>query len=481
MRGLRSRHEPQKPIKQFQHANTDLRNPERSSVTDLDQLIFQSTLHSLMHTTKPTSADRLSVQATNDDFFDTKPESNPENHLLPSSAMRRSVVVALLGAVQFGWIMGEMAYLPYNNNVYCKMPHIPTGQCLLYPGHTSAEWTMQSTAWAVGGGVGALLSAVPADVFGRKTTLGYNGLVMIVGGLVQMLAGDIYTFAVGRGVSGIASGVAINVLNNYMREISPLQWRMFYGTLVQIAIAIGALLVTTFMYLIPKVPSSEWQFKPLFGGPIVLGLLQLATTRFLLESPTWLIQSRQVDAARHVMTHLYLPCDLDAHLAKMTASIERQTQEAESASSKLALLVSPKYRAQFSIAIVLSTVQQLCGMNALVVYGPAMFKAIGIKELRLSNTLVNYGRFHEMTFAARVGDRSNRRTLLLAGSVGMFLAAMGFTLCQIHMNDTTKWLQIVCTMTFVLSFCFSVGSLGWLVSTELVPEALGATSGAVST
>ncbi|KAF0691659.1 Aste57867_17158 [Aphanomyces stellatus] len=110
-----------------------------------------------------------------------------------------------------------------------------------------------------------------------------------------------------------------------------------------------------------------------------------------------------------------------------------------------------------------------------------MFKAIGIKELRLSNTLVNYGRFHEMTFAARVGDRSNRRTLLLAGSVGMFLAAMGFTLCQIHMNDTTKWLQIVCTMTFVLSFCFSVGSLGWLVSTELVPEALGATSGAVST
>ncbi|KAF0702704.1 hypothetical protein As57867_007730, partial [Aphanomyces stellatus] len=99
---------------------------------------------------------------------------------------------------------------------------------------------------------------------------------MIVGGLVQMLAGDIYTFAVGRGLSGIASGVAINVLNNYLREIAPRQWRMFYLLLVQVALSIGTLLVTTLMYAIPDVPSSEWQFKPLFGGPIIIGLLQLA-------------------------------------------------------------------------------------------------------------------------------------------------------------------------------------------------------------
>ncbi|KAF0711381.1 hypothetical protein As57867_005288, partial [Aphanomyces stellatus] len=118
-------------------------------------------------------------------------------------------------------MMTEMAHLTYNNVAFCRMPRIPTGQCLLYPGHSTAEWTMQSTAWAVGGGVGALLSAFPADTFGRQKTLGFNGLIMIVGGLVQMLAGDIYTFAVGRGLSGIASGVAINVLNNYLREIAP--------------------------------------------------------------------------------------------------------------------------------------------------------------------------------------------------------------------------------------------------------------------
>ncbi|KAF0691658.1 hypothetical protein As57867_017098, partial [Aphanomyces stellatus] len=120
--------------------------------------------------TNVSSLDDLNLQSSND--------ANPDNLLMASPAMNKSILFALLGAVQFGWIMTEMAYLPYNNIKFCRMPHIPTGQCLLYPGHTSAEWTMQSTAWAVGGGVGALLSAFPADTFGRQKTLGFNGLIM---------------------------------------------------------------------------------------------------------------------------------------------------------------------------------------------------------------------------------------------------------------------------------------------------------------
>ncbi|KAF0719254.1 Aste57867_1177 [Aphanomyces stellatus] len=107
-----------------------------------------------------------------------------------------------------------------------------------------------------------------------------------------------------------------------------------------------------------------------------------------------------------------------------------------------------------------------------------MFNAIGTKELRLSNALVNFGRFHDMYLAMKLGDRFNHRTLLLAGSVGMILGAI---LCQVYPSKANNWLQIACTLVLVGSFCFSIGSLGWLISTELVPEALGATSGAVST
>ncbi|KAF0715338.1 hypothetical protein As57867_003416, partial [Aphanomyces stellatus] len=407
--------------------------------------------------------------------------TEPAQLLQASPLMRRSMAIALLGAAQFGWLMSEMAHLPFNNKQLCAAPRTPAGQCLLYPGHSNAEWNMQSSAWAVGGGLGALLSAYPADKFGRKRTLGYNGIVMIVGALVQMLAGDIYSFAIGRGISGVASGVAINVLNNYIREIAPRQWRMFYFNIVQVVIGFTALCVTSIMYGIPKLPESDWSFKPLFGGPIFLGLFQLVFMNAIIESPVWLLQQNQVDAARSAMDALYKAGDIDDHFASVAASVGRQMDETKSSSSKMALLLSPKYRQQLSIALVLGTMQQLSGLNALIVYGPTIFKNIGVRDLRLVNTFVNYGRTHNMILAMAFGDRFHRRTLLVGASIVMSLAALGFTLCQVYPNDTTKYIIVVCTLFFVSSYSFSVGSMGWLISTELVPESLGATSGALAT
>ncbi|CAK4113342.1 unnamed protein product, partial [Aphanomyces euteiches] len=401
--------------------------------------------------------------------------------LKASPILQRSVAVALLGAAQFGWMLSEMGHLPFNNASLCRQADIPEGQCLLYPGHTTAQWTMQSTAWALGGALGALASAFLADTYGRKHTLGVNGLVMILGGLVQMLAPDMETFALGRGVSGIASGVAVNVLNNYLREVAPKQWRMFYMTLFHITMGFTAVVVSALMFAIPKVPTSAWQFKPLFGGPIVIGGLQLATMRFIVESPMWLLHRHRDTEAKQAVSQLYMSGDIDIYFVELAESMRAQTEESEAASSMLGLLVSPRYRVQFVIAVVLGTMQQLAGMSALVVYGPSIFKAIGLADLRLANIFMNYGRTHNMIIAALIGDRFNRRTLLVRLSVVMALAALGFTLCQVYMNDTSKYVVLVMLIFCVTSYTLSVGSLGWLVSTELLPEALAPTSGSFAT
>ncbi|CAK4682623.1 unnamed protein product [Aphanomyces euteiches] len=430
--------------------------------------------------TPATNSAGLSPASSSDNEKDQLTSKADGNALEASPLMRKSIAAALIGAVQFGWLMGELLYLPFNNAQFCIMPRIPAGQCILFPGHTKHEWTMQSTAWTVGGGLGALLSAYPADKFGRKLTLGWNGLLMIAGGLVQMLAGDIYTFAIGRCISGLASGIAVNVLNNYMREISPIQWRMFYSTMIQVALSVGTFMVTTLFYPIRDLPN-EWEFKYLFGVPILFGLLQLAFMGAIIESPSWLIQTHQVERSREAMNQLYSSGDVESHWMALVESIQRQNNEVQTKSSKLGLLLSRKYSKQFSIAIVLATMQQLSGMNALVGYGPNMFKAVGVRELRLSNTFVNFSRLYNMYIAARYGNCFKRRTLLLFGSIGMMFMGIGFTLCQVYHNDVSKWFQILCMGGFVLSFCASIGSLGWLVSTVLVPETLGATSGAIST
>ncbi|KAF0718898.1 Aste57867_1398 [Aphanomyces stellatus] len=404
-----------------------------------------------------------------------------------SMAFRRSVAAAFVGAVHFGWMMSEMSHLPFNNPKLCLLPRIPAGQCLFFPGHTNAEWTMQSTAWAVGGGVGALLSAYPADKFGRQRTLGFNGLVMVLGGVAQLFATDIYSFAIGRGLSGIASGIVVNVVINYLREIAPAQWRVFYFSLFQAVAAVTALGVTSLMYAIPKLPTSTWDFRPIFGGPIVIGLVQLVTMQRMIESPVWLLQHQQVNQAYAAMTELYHPGvdghqHLATHFATVAASVARQMDDTKATiASKLTLLVSPTYRKQFGIALVLCTMQQLSGLGALIVFGPALFQSLGLVDLRLANTFVNFGRFQNNMVVAALGDRFYRRTSLVRGSVVMAIAGLGFTLCQVYPNDTTRYVLLICTLVFMMAYSFSAGSLAWLVSTELMPESLGATSGAVAT
>ncbi|CAK4495536.1 unnamed protein product, partial [Aphanomyces euteiches] len=140
------------------------------------------------------------------------------------------------------------------------------------------------------------------------------------------------------------------------------------------------------------------------------------------------------------------------------------------------------YRVQFAIAVVLGTMQQLAGLPAMVVYGPSIFKSVNLADLRLSNIFINFGRCWTMFIAAAVfGHKFKRRTLLMPLSLVMSVAALCFTLCQVHQNDTTHWLIIACLLFFMSSYSFSIGSMGWVISTELLPEALAPTSGAFAT
>ncbi|KDO21443.1 hypothetical protein SPRG_12450 [Saprolegnia parasitica CBS 223.65] len=111
-------------------------------------------------------------------------------------SMYATIGSALLGAFQFGWLL-SLNSVPFNAN--CDANPIPVGDCLLFAPHSENKWTLAVSAWIAGGAVGAICSGLPADVFGRKKTLG-------------SLATTLETFTIGRLISGVASGVAINEL-----------------------------------------------------------------------------------------------------------------------------------------------------------------------------------------------------------------------------------------------------------------------------
>ncbi|ETW09778.1 hypothetical protein H310_00259 [Aphanomyces invadans] len=404
--------------------------------------------------------------------------------LKPSRAFDITVAIALLGAIQFGWLMSELNYKQYHIKQVCQLP-VPVidkkfpDYCVLFRGHSHHEWVMTTTAWVVGGGIGALGSGLPADVMGRKKGLALNAFLMIAGAIVQAASGTIYVLALGRFVSGIASGGTINISNVLISEITPLNMRGFFLTGLQVGISFGVLLVTTVHY---GMTSEAFTWRILVGAPLLIGVLQLVLLPWMEESPVWLVAKNKLTLAHTALVKLYLPHDSDVILAAMVAAHTDEASEFSASRRRWTVLFTNKYRKQLGIACVLCAMQQLCGINAIMYYSASIFNSIGIHDPRYANTIVAVARMHDIVFAAKVLDRFNRRTLLLYGMFIMALCGGSLVLCLCHGNDTlAQYGAVGVLVVFVSAYCLSIGPMSWMVANELFPDYLNARAGAFGT
>ena len=347
---------------------------------------------------------------------------------------------------------------------------IPDGQCIMFSGHSSTEWTMAVTSWIVGGMVGALVSGFPADTYGRKKTLMGNAVVMIAGALVQAFATNIYVFSVGRMLSGVASGIAINVDNVLISEISPANMRGLFSTGLQVGVAFGSLAVTSAHYLLT---SEEYLWRLLVGFPVVLGGTQLLLMPMMTHSPVWLISVGRPDDALVDLKRLYVPCDYDAILGSLVAAHEEEKRETAGL-NPWATLLSLKYRKQLIVAIALCSAQQLTGIDAIMYYSSSIFASAGLTDPRVGNTIINVIRTAFILLAANVIDKFNRKALLCGGMTMMALASAGVMLSLVTTNSVGC---VASLAVYMASFCLSIGPMAWMVSTEVFPDFLHANAG----
>ncbi|KDO29003.1 hypothetical protein SPRG_20109 [Saprolegnia parasitica CBS 223.65] len=391
--------------------------------------------------------------------------------LVPTPLLYVTIAVALMGSFQFGWLLSQLNYRPFN--VDCMKVPIPDKACILFPGHSERQWTMAVTAWIVGGAIGACGSGYPADQIGRHYTLLVNAIIMILGSALQTGVGSITLFSFGRLVSGIASGAAINVSNVLISEISPTQMRGMFSTGLQVGVAFGSLAVTTVHYFVGY--GDGW--RVLVGFPIVLGIAQILLIPLTTKSPVWLVTHGETTLALAELQHLYRPCDYEATLQGIIAAHDDEVKETAGV-NRWSLLFSEKYRKQLTIAIVLCSAQQLCGINAVMYYSSSIFFSAGVTDPRVGNTIVNVVRTTMILVAARIMDKFKRRTLLLLFMTLMAIASVGIVVSLFYISPA---LSVASTGLFVGAFCLSIGPMAWMVSAEIFPDFLHAGAGGVGT
>lgn len=330
--------------------------------------------------------------------------------------------------------------------------------------------------------VGALVSGVLSDRFGRKRLLLLAGALFTVSALGTGLAWDFFAYNGFRIVGGVGIGLASNLSPMYIAEISPAHLRGRFVSFNQLTIVIGVLLAQTANWMISlydrQMPDNAttdmilaswngqygWRF--MFAAEAVPALAFFLLMFLVPESPRWLLKNGRSEEAESVLARVG-----GSDYARFERADIRATLAAEEiAHVDFRDLLEPKLVKVILIGVTLAVYQQWCGINVIFYYAADIFRAAGydVKGVMLNIVITGLVMLVFTFVAIGTVDRFGRRILMLVGSAGLALTyaliGLGFHL------ERTGALVVVLTVTAIAFYSFSLAPVVWVLLSEIFPN-----------
>ncbi|KAK9829082.1 hypothetical protein WJX72_003793 [[Myrmecia] bisecta] len=276
------------------------------------------------------------------------------------------------------------------------------------------------SAAIAGAAIGAALGGLLSDRAGRKTALLVGDGLFMGGALVMAAAQNAGVLITGRALVGLGVGLASVTVPVYIAEAAPSQIRATLVTVNVLMITTGQFLAYFVDYVCTFVPGT-WRW--MLGIAALPALLQLVGLLYLPESPRWLASKGQLGQAEGVLRQLRSSSEFERDLAELQASAEGAAKH--SAQAVLQELRSPVVRSELTVGLGLQILQQLCGINTVMYYTPAILELAGFHDKRTA-LLVAMGPAAVNAVGTLLGmwhiDRCGRRKLLLSSMTGVALA-----------------------------------------------------------
>ncbi len=339
--------------------------------------------------------------------------------------------------------------------------------------------------------LGAVLSGMFSDLFGRKRLLITSALLFTLSGIGTALAWSFSAYNSFRIMGGIAIGLASNLSPMYIAEISPAAYRGRLVAIYQLAVVIGVLSAQTVNWLISLLDTqlpqqatvemlrTSWNgtlgWRWMFGAEALPALLFFCLLMFVPESPRWLVKKNRNEEAKSILARI----GGAIHAAHEINEI-RQTISAEERSRvNFKDLIAPRLRWIIGIGAIIAVYSQWCGINTIFYYSSDIFKAAGFDLQAIMLNIVITGSVSLIfTFVAiAMVDKVGRKLLTLVGSAGL---AVSFLLIFLgFQNGGGIWvvIYIVLAMAF---YSFSLATMTWVLLSELFPNRIRGAAMSVS-
>ncbi|WP_320113280.1 sugar porter family MFS transporter [Draconibacterium orientale] len=314
--------------------------------------------------------------------------------------------------------------------------------------------------------IGTLIIGKPAEKFGRKKSL------LLLSGLFALTTlGAAFAFnwamlLLFRFLTGILLGCISVVTPMFIAEISPAKKRGRLVLLNQLFVVISLFLAFVVNYLLAKsIGFGSWRW--------MIGVEAIPAASFFLllnlvpESPRWLVNQNRSDEALSIFTRI------KANNPAEEVQIVQQSVEQEEKMGHGKLFVKEN-RFPVTIAILMAAFNQLAGINAIMIYAPRVFEMAGFESnvSLLQSISVGATNLVFTLVALILIDRYGRRSLLMAGSVGMvfFLGMLSKSFFTENYSDLGGYGVMIYLMGFIAFFAFSQGAVLWVVISEIFPN-----------
>lgn len=386
-------------------------------------------------------------------------------------------MVSALGGLLFGydWVVIGGAKPFYEQ--YFNIASLPALQ----------GWAMSCAL--VGCLLGAILSGILSDRFGRKRLLIFSAFLFTLSAIGTGATSEFNLFVFFRILGGIGIGLASNLSPMYIAEISPATIRGKFVSLNQLTIVIGILAAQLVNWqLAEPVPLNStnvdilasWNgqigWRWMFWAEVIPASAFFLFMFFIPESPRWLAKNGGEEKVKQILSKIG-----GSEYAKIEYNNIRETLASETNKVNFRFLFEPGMKKILLIGIVLAAFQQWCGINVIFNYAEEVFKEAGYGVSDILFNIVITGSVNLIfTFVAIFTvDRLGRRALLLMGAGG--LAGIYTLIGAAYYFNITGWVLLLLVVSAIACYAMSLAPVTWVVLSEIFPNRVRGAAMAVAT
>jgi MFS family permease len=351
---------------------------------------------------------------------------------------------------------------------------------------TTSYISLLSSIFAVGAAVGGIAAGFFAAIYGRRRALILADIIGIASCLLFILPSTL-ALGLGRLVGGFSFGLMLAITPLFLKEMAPPEMSGKTGNLVQLQMCVGNLFGYASSLLLPvsqdESASFSWQLILMF--PALLLALQLFALMYIYpyDSPSWLVGENRIQDASLIISAIYKGDRCESEHRHLVNHLTEGDQPGRPVSAALVarrasyydVLFDWRFRRMLSIGLVLMTIQQWSGINAVMIYASVIFEEVTDRyTARVYALCLGVVNLLAVFLVIPIIDRFGRVPLLWIGqlTLGCVLVLLG----GLRYFEAPAGLVIVVLCVYLLIYVPSLGSGIWVYCGEVLNiKSMGAT------